>query len=183
MNQTDIIPDKIKDRLQKLKILAEQGYKGEALAARRAFENMLEKYGLTIKDLCDAKAEWRWIKVGSDKELKKILHQCHFQVIDKSNSTYKEYKDEIGFELTPAQYADLMSLFEFHSSQFKKERSKLLKNLTSAYIQKHEIWGQSDDEDCEDKPKKEKSINWNDVKAIIALADAMEDVSYHKQLT
>ena len=75
-----------------------------------------------------------------------------------------------------------MSLFEFHSSQFKKERSKLLKNLTSAYIQKHEIWGQSDDKDRENKPRKEESINWDDVKTILALADAMEDVSYHKQL-
>lgn len=175
------IPDKIKDRLLKLKRLAEQGYKGEALAARRALENMLKKYGLTIDDLCDAKVEWRWIKAGSNKELKKILHQCHFQVIDKLNSTYKEYKGEIGFELTPAQYADLMSLFEFHATQFKKERAKILKNLTQAYIKKHEIWGVSDDE-CSDQPKKKEPISRDDVNSILALADAMEDVSYHKQL-
>lgn len=182
MSQTDIIPDKIIDRLQKLKILAEQGYKGEALAARRALEQMLEKYGLTIDDLCDVKVEWRWIKIGSDKELKRILHQCHFQVIDKSNSTYKEYKGEIGFELTSAQYADLMSLFEFHAVQFKKERAKILKNLTQAYIHKHEIWGLSDDE-CNEQPKKKSSISRDDINSILALADVMEDVSYHKQLT
>ncbi|MEG0108331.1 MAG: hypothetical protein RR705_05715 [Lachnospiraceae bacterium] len=177
------IPDKIKDRLLKLKRLAEQGYKGEALAARRALEAMLEKYGFTIDDLCDEKQEWRWIKVGSNRELKSILHQCHFQVVDGCETIYKEYKGEIAFKLTPAQYADLMSLFEFHSVQFKKERSRLLKNLVKAYVQKHEIWGLSDKDDSTEKSQKEKNpIGWDEIKATLSLMEAMENVSYHKQL-
>lgn len=181
MNNT-AIPDKIKDRLLKLKALAENGYKGEALAARRALERMLHKYGLTIDDLCDTKAEWRWIKVGSDKAIRTLLHQCHFQITSSEKTTYKEYKGEIGFELTPSQYADLMSLFDFHKAQFKKERAKLLSNLTRAYVQKHEIWGLSDSDDGDEALRERKPISWEEIKSIIALSEAMESVSYHKQL-
>lgn len=48
MNEINKVPDKIKDKLLKLKNLAEQGYKGEAIAAKRALEEMLNKYGLTL---------------------------------------------------------------------------------------------------------------------------------------
>lgn len=180
MDRIDI-PDKIKDRLLKLKTLADKGYMGEALAARRALDSMLNKYGLSIDDLYDTKAKWRWIKVGSNKELRTILHQCHFQIIDSPNSTYKEYKGEIGFELTPSQYADLMSLFDFHKSQFKKERAKIISNLTKAYIQKHEIWGRSEYDD-DDLPKERNPLSWDEIKSILALSESMDDVSYHKQL-
>ena len=44
MNEINKVPDKIKDKLLKLKNLAEQGYKGEAIAAKRALEEMLNKY-------------------------------------------------------------------------------------------------------------------------------------------
>lgn len=119
----------IKDKLLKLKNLAERGCQGEAIAAQRALANMLNKYGLTLDDICDDKLDWYWIKTGRSKDVKDILFQCYFQVVDKCNGKYKEVKQysEIGFELTSAQYADLMSLFDFHSKQFKKERRKLLK--------------------------------------------------------
>ena len=140
-------PDKIKEKLLKLKALAEQGYEGEARSAQKALENMLHKYGLTIKDLCTDTLEWRWIKIGSSKELKTLFLQCYFQALNTSRISYNECRSEIRIELTAAQYADLMSLFEFHSAQFKKERKRLLKNLTEAYIQKHEIWSDSDSSD------------------------------------
>lgn len=160
--------------------MAEQGYKGEALAARRTLEAMFEKYRLTIDDLCDKKREWRWIKVGYDRGLKDILHQCHFQIIDSPQTAYKEHKGEIAFELTPAQYADLMSLFEFHSKQFKREKSKLLKSLVDAYIQKHKIWNLTESDDLAEKPQK--SIDSAELKAILVLMESMEEVSYRKQL-
>lgn len=176
------IPDKVKDRLIKLKNLAEQGYKGEAIAAKRALEEMLNKYGMTIEDLLNEKPEWRWIKVGRDKHLKKILHQCHFQVIDKSKSTYKEYDTSIAYELTSSQYADLMSLYEFHVAQFNIERKKIVDNIADAYIQKHEIWNKTtcECEDCEDQTKE--PIDIDKIKAILALSNTMEDICYHKQI-
>jgi hypothetical protein len=175
----------IKDKLLKLKNLAERGYQGEAIAAQKALKNMLEKYGLTLDDICDDKLEWRWIKTGRSKDVKKIFFQCFFQITDKSNCKYKEAKkySEIGFELTSAQYADLMSLFEFHSKQFKRERDKLLKNLCQAYIHKHEIWHKTDIPDDEEKPKKRNPIDPDELRSILLLVDSFEDVSYHKQLT
>ena len=98
MNEINKVPDKIRDKLLKLKNLAEQGYKGEAIAAKRALEEMPNKYGLTLESLFDEEVEWRWIKVGRDKYLNEILHQCHFQIIDSGRYTYKEYDSQIGFK-------------------------------------------------------------------------------------
>jgi hypothetical protein len=178
----DQLPEKIKEKLLKLQSLAERGYKGEALAAQRALENLLEKYGLTLDDICDDKMEWRWIKAGRGKDLKNILFQCYFQIADSHKSTYKEYKNEIAFELTNAQYADLMSLFDFHKNQFKKERDKILKNLCRAYISKHEIWNKTDRED-EGKEVDRKPMDSETLHSMLTLINGMEDVSYHKQLT
>lgn len=175
----------IKDKLLKLKNLAERGCQGEAIAAQRALANMLNKYGLTLDDIYDDKLDWYWIKTGRSKDVKDILFQCYFQVVDKCNGKYKEVKQysEIGFELTSAQYADLMSLFDFHSKQFKKERRKLLKNLCRAYISKHEIWNKTDEPDDEEKPKKEKPVDLDELRSILLLVNSFEDVTYHKQLT
>lgn len=180
----DKLPEKIKERLLKLKSLAERGYKGEALAAQRALSDLLKKYDLTIEDLCDDKLEWRWIKVGRGKDFKSILFQCYYQVVDTPKATYKEVKGigEIGLELTNAQYADLMSLFDFHKRQFKKERDKILKNLCRAYINKHEIWNQTDSED-ESEEVDRKPMDLETLNSMLVLINGMEDVSYHKQLT
>lgn len=176
--------ESIKDKLLKLKNLAERGCQGEAIAAQRALENMLKKYGLTLGDICNDKLQWHWIKTGKGKDAKELLFQCFFQITDKSNCNYKEAKrySEIGFELTSAQYADLMSLFEFHYNQFKREREKLLKNLYKAYISKHEIWNKTDVPD-EDKPNKRKPIDTEELRSILMLVNSFEDVYYHKQLT
>ena len=149
---------------KKIKALAEQGYEGEAGSAQKALENMPHKHGLTIEDLCTDTPEWRWIKIGSNKEL---FSQCYSQVLNTSTIRYSKYRSNINVELTAAQYADLISLFEFHSDQlkkefkkeFKKERKRLLENFTDSYIQRHEIWGDSDSSDentekpidCEEK--------------------------------
>lgn len=183
MKKDSQLPEKIKEKLLKLQSLAERGYKGEALAAQRALSNLLMKYNLTIEDLCDDKLEWRWIKVGRGKDYKTILFQCYYQVVDKTEATYKEPKGlgEIGFELTNAQYADLMSLFDFHKNQFKKERDKILKNLCRAYISKHEIWNKTDSEDDDEVDRK--PMDLETLHSMLALINGMENVSYHKQLT
>jgi hypothetical protein len=175
----------IKDRILKIKNLAESGCQGEAIAAQRALERLLEKYDLSLDDICDDRPEWRWIKTGRSKDVKEILFQCFFQITDKSDCKYRELKQygEIGFELTSAQYADLMSLFEFHSKQFKIERDKLLKNLCKAYIHKHEIWHKTDTPDNdEETQRKRKPIDVDELRYILFLVNSFEDVTYHKQL-
>ena len=72
-----------------------------------------------------------------------------------------------------------MSLFEFHSSQFKKEREKIMGSLVIAYVQKHGIWGHSDNKNEEESKK---PIDFDKIKTILAIADTMENVTYHKQI-
>lgn len=177
-------PDKIKDKLLKLSRLAEQGYKGEAIAAKRALAKMLDKYGLTIEDLLDEKPEWRWIRVGRNKNLKKLLLQCHFKIINKGTARYKSHDTEIAFELTNSQYADLMSLYDFHSRQFKLEYKKIQDSIVPAYIQKHKIWNdpETDEENSTEDPTPIKKEDIDKIITTLHLMEQMEDVGYHKQI-
>jgi hypothetical protein len=58
-----------------------------------------------------------------------------------------------------------------------------MKNLCNAYIQKHEIWNETDTSDDEEKRKKRKPIDPDELRSILLLVNSFEDVSYHKQLT
>ena len=87
------------------------------------------------------------------------------------------YKGEIAYEITPSEYADPSSLWTFHSTQFKLEKSKMFKDLKSAYVQKHKLWGQASNE-----TRKEKVASQEQYDRLISMQNAMEDVSYYKQL-
>jgi hypothetical protein len=52
-------------------------------------------------------------------------------------------------------------------------------SLVSAYVQKHGIWGHSDDEN---KEEAKKPIDFEKIKTILAIAGTMEDITYHKQI-
>lgn len=184
-NNKEQLPERIKSRIAKLQALAERGYKGEALAARRALDAILSQYGLTIEDLIGEKPEWVWVKIGRDKAFRKLMFQCWFKVMDKKQAPYKEHvdiKNEIAFELTHTQHIDLMALYDFHARQFKKERDKVMENLLSAYIRKHTLWHTTEDEEPE-TVEDFKPIDWEQVRAIHALGECLENVSFHKQLT
>ena len=45
--------ESIKEKLKKLLALAERGVQGEAVNARRLFEKLCKKYGVSIEELLD----------------------------------------------------------------------------------------------------------------------------------
>jgi hypothetical protein len=102
----------------------------------------------------------------------------YYNIFDLGEVTYKKYKEEIGFKLTAYQYAELINAYEWHRQNFEKERKRLIKELLSAYIYKHDIYSTS--EAGEDK--EESNCDLDSIYRIIELAKTLDNVTYRKQL-
>jgi hypothetical protein len=131
--------EKIRDRLIKLKNLAERGCQGEAIAARNALERLLKKYNLTVDDLGSEEKTWRWIKTGRKGYSRELLFQCYYNMFDATEVMRKQYRDETAFELTAYEYTELVNAYEWHVANFEKELKRMKKDLLSAYIYRHDL--------------------------------------------
>lgn len=171
----------IKSKILKLHELALRGEHEEAKNAQRHLDNMLSKYNLSLDRILAEKnnKKLRCFIIRSFYD--KLFFQCVFQVLDISKLSYKESKKgHYYIEMTELEYAELISLFEWHKQNYKKEYDKIIKSFTSAYIQKHEIWNKTDSTDEEDLDRNE--IDYEEIKRIIALEKSISDKKYVKMI-
>lgn len=176
----------IKSKILKLRELALRGEHEEAKNAQRHLDNMLSKYNLSLDRILaeknNKKSQYFIIKSFYDK----LFFQCVFQVLDIKHLSYKESKKgHYLIEMTELEYAELISLFEWHKQNYKKEYDKMIKSFTSAYIQKHEIWNKTDptEEELEELENSEDNeIDYDEIRRIIALQDSMSDNKYVKMI-
>ena len=176
--------ERITDKLKKLLALAERGYGGEAENARRLLEAQLNKYELTLEDLLNEGKKRRILKYRGEEELRLVI-QVLASVLGSKNevfkgSTYNSSKKQIYIELTDLQFAEISDMIAFYKRQFNKEKKRLLKDLFSAFIQKHHLF------DCGpiDKPNSEsKDIDLEELFRILQLSRSMEDVTYRKAIS
>ena len=173
----------IKSKILKLHELALRGEHEEAKNAQRHLDNMLSKYNLSLDRILaennNKKSRCFIIRSFYDK----LFFQCVFQVLDISKFSYKELKKgHYYIEMTDLEYAELISLFEWHKQNYKKEYDKMIKSFTSAYIQKHEIWNKTDSTDEEDLNDDRNEIDYEEIKRIIALENSISDKKYVKMI-
>lgn len=173
--------ESIKSRLKKIQSLAENGYKGEAAAARRLLDEMCKKYGLTIEDLLDQdKVERRMFNIGRNKVYLNLFAQCYAKVTGNKGVSYcKESSSVISLEVTAYQYAEILNLFDWHKANLKKDLDNAQDLCFEAYIQKHGLYRQrSEEEKREDKTP----IDFERLSKIIMMMRNLNDNSYYKQL-
>lgn len=115
--------ESIKQKLLKLQALAEKGYRGEADAAKRAIERICAQYGVTLEEvLCVDQPQRYEFEIGRYKYMLTLFCQCHGVVTGIGQlSYYKRSRNRIAVDLTPLQYAELSSLFEWHKANFLKD--------------------------------------------------------------
>lgn len=174
--------ESIKAKLLKLQALVENGYKGEAIAAKRRLESLCRKYGVSIEDILREKEEiTRYeFETGSSSLLKTLFKQCYFKVLNKKEIIYyNRSRSKIAVDLTPLQYAELSNLFEWHKVNFKKDMEKTLNTMLDAYLNKHDLFSDQD----EDNPEKEiKPEDFAKIFTMLAMMDQLSNNSYHKMI-
>jgi hypothetical protein len=173
--------NKLKDKLLKLYELAKRGVDGEKVNAEFMLNRMLQKHGLTIEDIDQETPKKRYYKYTT-KLNDKLISQIIFKVINKRNVySIKGYK-EVMAEVTDYQHIQILELIDFHLENFDKERKQFLNDFTSAYVQKHRLFRDSDDDDFKDeKPltTEEKQALWR----MSNIKDCLSNKTYTKKLS
>lgn len=168
----------IKEKLLKIKRLADRGFAGEATAAQLALEKMLLKYNLTIDDIFEERKQNRAFTVPQKSDF--IFVQVVASVIGnryKEMHYYASKRTEQYLNVTDAEYFDIKSKFEFHSTQLNKELEKNKKDVRTAYCYKHDLFNHEYVSDGS-----EKGMSLEEYMRIKRAEENLEDVSYTKQL-
>lgn len=170
----------IKDRLRKIKALADRGIDGEAIAAQAQLEKLLSKYNLRIQDIFNESLKIRQFKV-SRNERHLFAQVLGANIGDRYKQAYcLRFKPSVmHIELTDAEYVDFEQQFSFFTKQFKKELKKAQDQLLYAFCYKHDLFNK----DKEAVPEDKSPINLDEYLEIIAAAKRLENVTFRKQLT
>lgn len=175
---------RITDKLKKLLALAERGCGGEAGNARRLLEEHLRKYGMTLEDICENKVYRRGFKYRN-KEERTIIIQVFVSVLGSKSeafkkSTFNASKKTIYIDLTDLKYAEIADMVAFFKSQFNKEKKRLMKDVLHAFVNKHNIF------DCtpnDDDKASDREVDFEELMRILSLSNSMEDVTYRKSIS
>lgn len=171
--------ESFKLKILKLNELALRGEEGEALNARKAMERLCSTLGVKLADILnesEQKKEYTF-NVGCDHLLKELFFMCCEKILG-GEIWYKEKNSKISLELTPSQYAELFTYFEFHKENFKKELNATRKRLLVAYLLKHNIYTGNDDGTDSQLSPEERRDAWK----TLGMVDSLENVSYFKSL-
>ncbi len=172
--------ESIKDKLRKIKALADKGFYGEAQNAKRILNNLLDKYSLTIDDLMEDEKKLRKFKV--ERVMYIVFNHIVANVIGEERTSkmywFKNKPSVQYIELTDYEYAEIHNLFDFHKRQYKKEYKKQIDIIITAYIHKHNLTLKASPDD-----KDRKEMSMDEFLDILSAIRRMEDNYYVKQLT
>lgn len=174
--------ESLKSKLQKLQALAERGYNGEAVNARRAIERICQQYGVRVEDVLDIETKHRYtFEIGRGKDMMNLFLRCLSMICDTTEMTYSQpTRSSIRIELTALQYADISSLFNWHKTNYQHEFDEFKRTFLSAYVGKHSLFF-----DSEKNGNRDREITVEDIERLRRMwkmQDAMSDNAYHKQL-
>lgn len=174
--------ESIIDKARKILALAERGIEGEALAAKRALENLLAKHGLTLEDLRNEQRTKRKFSVRGQMEVL-IFNHCVLNMFGRKSHVweghymYKRDSRHIYAEMTDIEYLDFSPFFAHHLKHFRKEVKKMLDAATGAYVNKHNLFdpapSDNDNEGTGD-------VDMEKLMRVMAVMQSMERSSYHK---
>lgn len=177
--------ESIKSKLKKLQALAEQGYKGEAIAAKRLLDKLCKQYGVSLEDVLDKeKEEWYIFEIGKGKIWIDLFMQCYAKVTGKSRLKYlKESNSKISLKITAYQYAEISNLFLWHKTNLKKDLEETQQIVFEAYVQKHRIFRDrsNDPEDTEDDKDKD-PIDFARLQKMLMMMATLNNNTYQKMI-
>jgi hypothetical protein len=170
--------DSLKDKLKKLKALAERGCGGEKENAQRLLERLCAANGIDLGLLNnEEKKSCYTFNIGRNRVFLTLFTQCYCKVTDSSKMSYRqESRSEISLELTQVDYAELKGLYEWHKANFEKELEDIKKTIIHAYCQKHRLYPGSPSETSNDKPLTEEDLEM--LRKVMKMEGLLNDKTY-----
>lgn len=121
--------DALKEKLRKIKRLAERGGEHERRTAAEMLERLLIKFNLTVEDLTNSEPRLCRFDCRRRQELTLLLHVvCKVKGVNQvAIKRHKEGpKSAVYLELTPAQQEEVDIQFKTYRRALRKESEKLL---------------------------------------------------------
>lgn len=175
--------ESLQAKLKKLLSLAEQGIGGEAVNARRLLLKLCKQHGIDVEELLDRETKHRYtFEIGRSKEMMQLFVRCLAKVVDIEDMTYRQpTRSSISIEVTALQRAEILSLFNWHKSNFTQELEEFKQNFLYAYIGKHNLFfeqGETNNSSSEELTREDIER----IRRICAMREVMSDHCYYKQL-
>lgn len=175
--------ESIKSKLKKLLALAEGGTDGEARNAQILLDRLCAQHGISVEELLDTeKKKWYRFEVGKRMIFKDLFVQCYCCVKNTDKMSFlRASSKEFEVELTAYEYAELLSMFNWHKDNLKKDIENMMQTLLISYCSKHDITSHAKGEDNE--PRKSMTREeFNRLKAALAMQDSLGNNYYRKQI-
>lgn len=167
--------DKERELLNKLKALADKGIAGEKIAAEKKLKQLMEKLGVTERDLEENKEELYILKVkkdlgkyGKDFLIQIIAYVYKEKMKDLRGTVHSEY---IKLYITTDKYLEICALYDFYYAKLKDKFSLMY----SAFIDANELYSGTSDK----MPTKKELDRLLKVKAI---SGSIEKDEFYKRL-
>lgn len=172
--------ERIRDRLMKIKRLAESGETHEAANARMHLEAMLAKYGMKMADLAEDARTQRTFEYGCRDELTLLAIVCSLNIGSQrtTDAQYRPSTKQLFVDLTAYEYAEIRSMYDWHRTNFRKEKRRLLKTFCDAYLIKHDLLVGSDS----NQPRELTEAEIRQIREAVSLSGSLSDVYYRKQI-
>lgn len=129
--------DRLRERIEKIKALAERGVGGEKDTAQKKLDKLLKDNGLTIESLESEEIHYYLFSYSSSYS-KKLLFQVMYKVLSTKVSYYrtKHTRNKVGVYCTHSQKIEIELDYEFYLNLFEEEVDSLL----SAFIQEQDLF-------------------------------------------
>lgn len=138
-----MIDKKKTDMLNKLRVLAERGDRGEREAAKKHLERLMKKYNVQEADLSDDAIDIHWFRVSDAYEIK-LLDQLAYKIAPGrkvyTHASGRGKRTERGVECTDAEALQIQIEFDFYNRLLIEEFSLFYR----AFILKHNIFPDED---------------------------------------
>lgn len=185
MNNMDAI-DKIKNKLRKLKALADRGIDGESDTAQRLLTEVAKKYGIILDELdLEAEEPIRYeIKLPKEWQSAIFRQLVGLMRLEKRGDAYKIdelmfYRFSIKHRLyavhcTKAEWLELTAKYEVLARDYKKQ----IKSFTLAFLMRNDLLLPPRD----DRDKKPTQKEREEYRAAEILSFGIEKTRMNKQL-
>lgn len=132
--------ERMLEKMQGLKALAERGVAGEKEAAQKMLEKFMQKYDISETDIGEETVELAWFRYRDELE-SKLIHQIIYMVIGDCDMYCKRGKGNRKFKLlgaycTAAERLEIELNFDFFNRAMQEE----LNFFYSAFLQKNKLF-------------------------------------------
>lgn len=164
------------DKLGKIVALAKRGIGGEKSAAIRMVKKLCSKYGIdfdTVMRVEQSKNEYVYYYKRDSEET--VAAHVLFKFLNVNSIGHNKMRKVFIYECTPEMNIEILNAMPIYMKAYRKERKRIMDETAHAFIIKHQLFSNVDDDKKESKP-----FDLDRALRLRSMSNGMDDVQIHK---